>query len=62
VTRLYHPRRDQWSDHFLLEGAWIEPLGAIGRVTVIVLKINHPNQLSLRQAVIRIGEELVVPR
>jgi hypothetical protein len=34
IVRLFHPRCDRWTDHFRLSGGMIEPLTAIGRVTV----------------------------
>jgi hypothetical protein len=34
VSRLFHPRRDRWTDHFLLTGAYIGPTTSVGRVTV----------------------------
>ncbi|TYQ25411.1 HNH endonuclease [Pseudanabaena sp. UWO311] len=40
VIRLYHPRQDQWQEHFQMEECVIYPLTAIGRVTTQLLKIN----------------------
>ncbi len=40
ATFLFHPRRQQWHEHFRLNGAVIEPLTPEGRVTVFVLRIN----------------------
>ena len=37
---LFHPREDEWSDHFRLEGALVVALTAKGRATVALLKIN----------------------
>src|SRR4051812_36815538 len=37
ITPLFHPRRDQWSAHFKLAAARIEPLTQTGRVTVRLL-------------------------
>lgn len=42
LTRLYHPRRDRWEDHFRLNGAFIEPLTEIGEAKVKVLRLNAP--------------------
>jgi hypothetical protein len=49
VTRLYHPRRDRWQEHFQLEGAQFIPLTDVGRVTVFLLQLNRPDRLSERQ-------------
>ena len=34
LVRFFHPRLDHWSDHLALHGALIQPLTAIGEVTV----------------------------
>lgn len=55
LTRLFNPRRDQWSEHF----AWNRPrlLGrsAVGRTTISVLEINHPDYLVVRESLIAEG-------
>jgi len=55
VALLFNPRRDQWSDHFRLEGANIEPLTPQGRVTVFLLDMNSPRQLAKRAELIQIS-------
>jgi hypothetical protein len=40
VALLFNPRRDQWREHFRLNGAVIKPLTAQGRVTVFLLHLN----------------------
>lgn len=41
VVSLFHPRRDKWDDHFVLENnGVIRPLTATGRVTERVLNFN----------------------
>ncbi|MPZ19238.1 MAG: HNH endonuclease [Luteitalea sp.] len=45
---LFHPRRDRWSEHFLIRGARIEGITAVGRATVHVLAMNDPRRLELR--------------
>ncbi|MDZ4722268.1 MAG: hypothetical protein SH847_27715 [Roseiflexaceae bacterium] len=53
---LFHPRRDTWSDHFKVrETGAIEPLTAIGRVTVRLLKINRIDQIADRARLIALG-------
>jgi len=56
LTRLFHPRRDQWADHF----AWIGPIldGStdVGRTTIEVLRINQEENLALRRLLIAAGE------
>mgnify|MGYP006286654797 CR=1 FL=1 len=54
VAMLYNPRQDRWTEHFALDGASIEPLTAIGRVTVLVLKFNDPKRLLNRQRLLKL--------
>ena len=49
ITPLFHPRRDQWFDHFRLVEANIEPLTPIGRVTVRLLQLNQPDRVEERR-------------
>jgi hypothetical protein len=55
IVRLYHPRRDIWSEHFQLDGTVVVGLTAIGRVTVRVLAMNEPEFLAARRALIQDG-------
>jgi hypothetical protein len=48
IARLFHPRRDEWSDHFVFEGVYIIGISAIGRATVHVLDLNDARRLELR--------------
>ena len=40
LTRLFHPRRDRWDDHFRQDGASIVGLTAVGRTTCWLLEMN----------------------
>ncbi len=55
LTPLYHPRRDRWSDHFRWRGPRLVGLTPIGRVTIQVLNINHPEDVKLRRMLIGEG-------
>jgi hypothetical protein len=57
TVRLYHPRTDNWIDHFHLENSSgaILPLTAIGRVTVQLLRINRLGSLPTRQILAQAG-------
>jgi hypothetical protein len=55
VVSFFHPRRQVWAEHFRLEGAWIVPLTAAGRVTVGVLRFNHPDRVLERRRWIEAG-------
>ena len=49
VEVLFHPRRDQWADHFVCRGAYIQGLTASGRTTVAVLALNDARRVELRE-------------
>ena len=53
TVRLYHPRKDDWADHFLfeVESGMIRPLTAIGRVTVKLLRVNRAEYLPVRKII-----------
>jgi hypothetical protein len=55
IVRLYHPRRDQWMDHFRWHGPRLLGLTPIGRVTIRVLAINHPDVVAFRRELIAEG-------
>lgn len=55
LTPLFNPRIQVWIEHFTVEGAYIRPLTSIGRVTVRLLKLNHPDRIRVRQALIGMG-------
>lgn len=59
MTRLFHPRSDDWRTEFELEGALIVGKTPIGRATVDVLAMNLPYRVELRRALI---DEGVYPR
>lgn len=55
VTRLYHPRRDDWAVHFAWSGPVLLGRSAVGRVTIAVLDINEPDRIAVRQSLIEEG-------
>jgi hypothetical protein len=55
-TRLFNPRKDRWRDHFRWRSEKLVGLTAIGRATIVVLAMNHKDQLRARRALIRDGE------
>lgn len=55
LVRLFHPREDRWSEHFLLDGARIVPLTEIGEATVRLLALNDSDRFLLRRALARAG-------
>jgi hypothetical protein len=55
LSPLFNPRVHQWAEHFRKDGAHIVPLSAIGRVTVELLRLNSPERLLVRVAVLQSG-------
>lgn len=55
ITRLFHPRLDQWSEHFNWHGPILAGLTPVGRATIDVLAINVQHRVLLRQALIDEG-------
>ncbi len=50
ITPLFHPRRDNWDEHFIWNGIRITGRTAVGRATVRVLDLNGDDRLDLRLA------------
>lgn len=50
ITPLFHPRRQNWADHFAWDGLRIIPLSAVGRTTIQVLNMNSPERIRVRIA------------
>jgi hypothetical protein len=55
LTRLFHPRRDRWREHFAWHGALLIGLSPVGRTTIQVLAINDPVVVATREALIEEG-------
>lgn len=55
VVRLFRPRQDVWGQHFRWQGAWLQGLTSIGRVTVAVLEMNDPDMVLLRELLLNEG-------
>jgi hypothetical protein len=51
---LYNPRTMQWSDHFRLDDARIIPLTPEGRITEFLLRLNSPDRIVRRQALVEL--------
>ncbi|MEH2219062.1 MAG: hypothetical protein V7K72_18475 [Nostoc sp.] len=56
-VRLFHPRENQWSEHFQVdvESGKIKGMTPGGEVTVESLAMNSPAQVAARQLWIRLG-------
>jgi hypothetical protein len=55
LVGLFHPRLDRWADHFELHGGEIIPRTSAGRVTVKLLRLNRPDRIKEREALVRSG-------
>jgi len=55
IVPLFHPRADQWTEHFHWNGYRIEGKTAIGRGTVTALNLNHPRRIRIRRVEAQFG-------
>ncbi|MGK7872926.1 MAG: HNH endonuclease [Xenococcaceae cyanobacterium] len=55
LVRFFNPRRDNWGEHFRLNGAIIEPLTNIGEVTARILNFNRDERILERQFLMGMG-------
>lgn len=53
-VRFYNPRKDNWKDHFRLNGARIDSLTDIGEVTVRILGLNETDRILERDTLIAV--------
>lgn len=58
LTRLFHPRQDNWDEHFQRSGAILSGKTDVGRTTIEVLAINSPVRVAARQTLIDEGVAL----
>jgi hypothetical protein len=56
VVRLFHPRTDQWDEHFSFMGNRVVGLTPTGRATVLLLQMNSPDRLELRATLRAAGD------
>jgi hypothetical protein len=50
LAELFHPRREEWKEHFEWKGIYLAGKTAVGRTTIRVLNINSEDQLALRSS------------
>lgn len=56
VVPLFHPRREDWAEHFRVAGARILPLTPKGRATATLLRFNARDRLLHREALLKAGK------
>jgi HNH endonuclease len=47
--RFFNPRIDIWTEHFRLDGAFIQPLTPMGEITAKILGLNNVDRIIERQ-------------
>ena len=52
---IFHPRQDQWKDHFKWDGVRIHGLTKTGRATIAALDLNRPLILAIREEEASLG-------
>ncbi len=56
LTRFFHPRLDNWDDHFQTDNSGlISPKTDVGEATIKIFQINHPDRIIERQLLWRLG-------
>lgn len=55
LAPLFNPRSQRWSQHFRRRGPRVVGLTPVGRATIAVLAMNHPNQVAVRRELIGEG-------
>jgi hypothetical protein len=55
LTKLFNPRRHKWDRHFRWSGPFLVGKTAVGRTTIQVLAMNHPDVIVVREALIDEG-------
>jgi hypothetical protein len=55
VVTLFHPRQQQWDEHFSLDGARVLAKTPAGRATIHLLQINRADAVAVRRLLIQEG-------
>lgn len=55
IVFLFQPRSQKWNRHFRLSGPLIEGITASSRATVALLRMNDPERVAYRLALIELG-------
>jgi hypothetical protein len=51
VVLLYHPRKDDWNEHFVLDGNYIRGITQTGIATENLLKFNSDERVEMRSEI-----------
>ena len=57
LDSLYHPRKHNWEDHFTWDASGIHLVGLtpVGRITILILRINNEIILNARRRWVSVG-------
>lgn len=55
LVPFFNPRKQKWSEHFIIDEGRIIPLTAHARVTVIILRFNDEDRVLERRSMIEAG-------
>jgi hypothetical protein len=55
LVPLFNPRTDRWADHFVWRGPTLVGKTPVGRATIDVLRINHPDRVEHRRLLTAAG-------
>jgi hypothetical protein len=50
LTPLFHPRLDNWHEHFEFQGFEVIGRTVKGRATIVTFELNHPRRQRIREA------------
>jgi hypothetical protein len=50
IVRLFNPRRDIWTEHFIWDGPRLKARSSTGQATIALLRINDPEVVAVRKA------------
>ena len=55
TVRVFHPRQDQWAEHFIWQGYELVGQTPMGRALVEAFNLNHVRRIRVRQVEARFG-------
>ena len=55
IATLFHPRKDVWKNHFIVQDAKIEGISSTGRATARLLQMNAKRRVEVRRELIEEG-------
>ena len=58
AVQLFHPRLENWADHFDWRGAMLNGKTSTGRATIAVLRVNASDAVEFRQLLLQSGRNL----